>query len=262
MDLIIGSSSQISHYFPHEMQRVSSRNIPEEIFEKKWESVYLTFAEQRTRYATDNNYKDDFYRVNVHMTLDIAKKLKANRIIYYSTVELWNSLDGAISLKTPFNFAQNYYTDSKYIATEMLRQIENVVVLFPFNFNSVYRSEDYLFGKIFSSIKERKTVEVGNLDIKRDILHANWVAKQSLIAKKAKIIGSGTFHDVRKFIRDVYTGCGLNPDDLLIENGDPNRHNRVLYLGSKKILYDYETLLKDTIDDIENTTRQRHNQQF
>ena len=262
MDLIVGSSSQISHYLPCEMQRVSSRDIPEEIFEKQWESVYLTFAEQRTRYAADKNYREDFYRVNVDMTLSVARRLRARRIIYYSTVELWSSLDGAISLETPFDFVQNYYTDSKHVATEKLRQIENVKVLFPFNFNSIYRSEDYLFGKIFSSVRERKIVEVGNLDMKRDILHAKWVAEQSLLAKEDRIIGSGTYYDVRKFVRDVYAGCGLDPDKLLVENGEPNRHNRVLYLGSEKILYNYETLLRDTINDIENTARQRHYQQL
>lgn len=262
MDLVIGSSSQISHFLPPEMVRVSARSISEEIYEKHWDRVYLTFAEQRTRYACSSEHMEDFYRVNVDLTLGVIRRLKAKRIIYYSTVELWSLLSGAISLETPFNFVQNYYTDSKYAATNAARQFENVSVMFPFNFNSTYRSQDYLFGKIFASVVQRKRVEVGNLDMKRDILHASWVANQSLRANEDRIIGSGTFHDVRKFVRDVYAGCGVDPDEFLIENGEPNRHNRILYLKSDKLLYTYETLLKDTINDIENTSCQKHNQQL
>ncbi len=262
MDLVIGSSSQISRFLPPEMVRVSARNISEEIYEKQWDRVYLTFAEQRTRYASSSEHREDFYRVNVDLTLDTVKRLRAKRVIYYSTVELWSSLDGAISLETPFDFVQNYYTDSKRVATEAVRQFENVSVIFPFNFNSTYRSQDYLFGKIFASVMERKRVEVGNLEMKRDILHASWVAEQSLHTNEDRIVGSGTFHDVRRFVRDVYKSCGIDPDEFLVENGEPNRHNRILYLKSDKILYTYETLLKDTINDIENTSRQRHDQQL
>lgn len=261
MNLVIGSSSQVSKYLPTGMERVSARDIPEEVFEKQWESVYLTFAEQRTRHASDASYKGEFYKVNVDLTLDTVRRLRAKRVVCYSTVELWSSLDGAISIDTPFDFVQNYYTDSKHIATTRLRQFENVKVLFPFNFNSVHRSEDYLFGRIFSSVINRKRVEVGSLDMKRDILHASWVAEQSVLAEKDTIIGSGTFHDVRKFVKDVYLGCGMDPEEFLVENGSPNRHNRILYLRSDKILYKYETLLKDTINDIKNITRQRHDQQ-
>ena len=33
MDLVIGETSQISHYFPKDIVKISSRNIPNEIFE-------------------------------------------------------------------------------------------------------------------------------------------------------------------------------------------------------------------------------------
>lgn len=258
MNLIIGSTSQVSQFLPDQMVRVSSRNFSEEIFDVQWENVYLAFAEQRTRHSADVNFRDDFYRVNVDMTLKFAKKLRSKSIVYYSTVELWNNINGPVSIETPFNFTQNYYTDSKYIATEMLRKMENVKILFPFNFNSTYRSEDYLFGKVVSSILNRKKIEVGNLDMKRDLLHAKWVASQTLKLEGNSIIGSGTFRDVRKFIRDVYEGCDLNPDEFLVENGEPSRHGNILYMKSEEVLYSYENLLKDTIDDIKNTSRKRH----
>lgn len=260
MDLIIGCTSQISHFLPEKMVRISSRDCREEIFDTSWENVYLAFAEQRTRHSNDSNFKDDFYHVNVNMTLKFAERLKSKRVIYYSTVELWNNIDGAISLVTPFNFTQNYYTDTKYIATDRLSKMENVKILFPFNFNSTFRSEDYLFGKVVSSILNRKKIEVVNLDMKRDILHAKYVADQSVKSNGNAIIGSGTFCNVRTFIKDLYVGCGLNMHDFLIENQEPNRHSKLLYLQSEKILYSYENLLKDTIDDIQSTAGQRHNQ--
>ena len=48
MNLVIGNTSQLAHYFPTDMVKISSRNIPSDIFNTTWDSVYLCFAEQKT----------------------------------------------------------------------------------------------------------------------------------------------------------------------------------------------------------------------
>ena len=188
------------------------------------------------------------------MTLSIAQRLKANQIIYYSTTELWNACSCAISLNLDFNFESDYYTDSKHKATVEILKIENSVVLYPFNFNSSYRSSDYLFGKIFGSIQRRERVQVGNLDQNRDVLHTSWVAKQSLEAGFHRIIGSGGFINVKKYVIDLYNHFGLSFNELVSEDADFLIQKKPIYLESDKVMYTYSELLKDTIDDLQNTS--------
>lgn len=258
-DLLIGETSQISRYMSSGLRRISSRNICDEVYETEWDSVYIAFAEQRTRLSEDIRFKEDFFRVNVDMTLEVVRKIRSKRIVYFSTTELWNNCEGQIDLDTPYNFRQNYYTDSKFLTTSKLSELENVVILYPFNFNSVYRSQDYLFGKVFHSILNLERIELGNLDMRRDILHAKWVAEVSSQALTSQIVGSGTCFSVRKYIHDVYSRCGLDPQQYIVESDQMNRHANTLYLKSSKILYSYEKLMGDTIDDIQGTSSKRHN---
>lgn len=260
-DLIIGETSQIARYMPQSMSRVSARNVPSEVYEKTWDNVYVTFAEQRTRFCEDPNYKNDFFDVNVRLTLDVIRNIKSSRVVYFSTTELWNECNGPISIETPYNFRQNYYTDSKHEATRRLNELQNVVVLYPFNFNSVYRSDDYLFGKVVSSILEKKKISVGSLEMHRDILHASWVAERTLQSRSSQIIGSGAVRSVRSYIHDVYSLCGLDASLYIEETSKKNSHSCTIYLMLDKIIYEYETLLKDTVNDIQDSASKRHHLQ-
>jgi hypothetical protein len=151
-NLVIGSTSQVSRYMPADYVAVSSRNIPNWVFEKKWENVYLCFAEQRTSLANNLNYRDVFYSTNVDLTISCIENIKSKRIVCFSTTELWNRHSGSIDIDTPFDYIENYYTDSKVKLTQKLKKYENVITLFPFNFNSVYRKETFLFYKIYKCI--------------------------------------------------------------------------------------------------------------
>ena len=255
MDLIIGSTSQISMYLPRNAVRVSSRSVPTEIFEKSWDRVYLCFAEQRTRHAKNLEYKESFYDINVSLTLDIARRLKAKKIIYYSTTELWNLYDHSISLNLNYNYESDYYTDSKHKATIKMLELENSIILYPFNFNSKHRNSDYLFGKIFDSIINRRNVCVGNLDQNREILHASWVAKQSANSDCHTIIGSGGLINVRRYVNDLYEYFGLSFHELVSETADFFVKKKPIYLESDKIVYTYQELIEDTINDLQTTSR-------
>mgnify|MGYP001023915336 CR=1 FL=1 len=120
--LIIGDTSQLSYYFPDTFEKISSRNIEfENICSRQYDKVFILFAEQRTFL---NESEDFFIKTNVDYTIEVINKFKdiSNKIIIYSTSELWNKYDGCISLKDKYNY--NYSTRvSKYFTKS--DQIQN-----------------------------------------------------------------------------------------------------------------------------------------
>jgi hypothetical protein len=93
-NLIIGDTSQLSHFFPKNYERISSRNINfEEIKKKQYDRIYLLFAEQRTFMDDDI---DLFKKINFDYTIEVIDELIdfCENIVIYSTSELWNKYDG------------------------------------------------------------------------------------------------------------------------------------------------------------------------
>ena len=160
--LLVGDTAQVAQYLSPSIVRISARNIPEWVYKQEWDTVYICFAEQRTIYADTSEYRDLFYDINVKLTLECVRRIKSVKTIVFSTTELWNQVSGAINLQTPYCFRENYYTDSKLKMTQECQKINNVVVVYPFNFNSKYRSENFLFGKIFNSLKKGTAIEIGD----------------------------------------------------------------------------------------------------
>jgi len=249
-DLIIGDTSQISKYMSNDIKKISARNISSEIFEKHWNRVYFFFAEQRTVFAKNRDYKELFKKVNVDLTLDIARKISCKKLVYLSTIELWNKCSGQIDLSTPQNFEENYYTITKFEATKQISLMDNSIVLYPFNFNSKHRSEDFLFGKIFQSVLTKKKISVGNLNWNRDILHANWVANIASNSQSSGMIGSGTYCNVKTYVKDIYKMFNLKYEDYVSEDVSVDPKQSLIYLKSNSIHYSYEQLLIDTDKDL------------
>jgi hypothetical protein len=249
-DLIIGGSSQIAKYMPANYHRVSGRLIPDYVFSHKWKRVYICFSEQRTSLANDKSFKSEFYDVNLHKTLSVINKLTAQKIICFSTTELWNMCNGVINLNTPYNFKENYYTESKLLLTTALKKRENVITLYPFNFNSKFRSETFLFGKIFDSLINNKKIEIGSTYYYREILHARYVASSAITATSTKIIGSGRLIHVNDYIKDLYMHAKLDYNKLVIESEQSWRPNTTFWLDSTDCQYSYVNLLEDSMEDL------------
>jgi hypothetical protein len=136
-----------------------------------------------------------------------------------------------------------------------------VFIIYPFNFNSIYRSDDFLFGKIFNSIINKKKIEIGYTYFYRDIVHPKFVVDKSISARGHEIIGSGRLTFVNDFIRDLYQHYQMDYDEYVIENFDKyNEYDKrkEYYLNSKKPLYTYMQLLKDTISDIDKKNNKNH----
>jgi nucleoside-diphosphate-sugar epimerase len=261
-NLLIGNTSQLSHYFPDENYiKISSRNIDYEHLTKfNWDRVFICIGESR-KFISNTNIYDD---VNFYLTLDIIDKLKdiSKSIVIYSSCELWNKYDGQIDISMNFDFYNTSYLQSKYrMSKYILSNIEkyyNIFILYPFNFNSTYRDNNFLFGKIFDSIINKKRIEIGDTYFYRDIIHPKYVVEESIKASGHKIVGSGRTIFVNDFIREIYSNYNMNYDEYVIENinkfNEYEKRNEY-YLKSNKCLYSYKNLLKDTISDIDKLIR-------
>jgi nucleoside-diphosphate-sugar epimerase len=216
------------------------------------------FAEQRTFL----NESDEFFiKTNFDYTLEVINKFKdiSNKVIIYSTSELWNKYDGCVSLNDQYNYNYSPYIKSKEILCNYINNnrdvYPNVIIIYPFNFNSVHRKEGFLFGKIFDSIINKKVIEIGDTYFYRDIIHPKFVVNESINASSHKIVGSGRLVYVNDFIRDLYKHFDMNYNDYVIENIDKfNEYDKrkEYYIKSSNCLYDYKQLMIDTIKDINN----------
>ena len=258
-NLVIGNTSQLSRYFPEDYIKISSRNIDVNFLKQtKWDAVYLCFAEQRTYLANslDQSISELFWSTNFDKTKELVEDLQpvCNKIVYYSTAELWNKCNGPVQIGMPFLYHENHYTSSKHKITEELSnklKYPKVSVAYPFNFNSVYRSDQYLFGKIFKSIQENKKISIGDTDYYRELLHPKMVVDGSIrlteVGKDA-IIGSGRLVHIGDFIRKLYGFFKLNYNDLVEQsNIQPSVYRSNIFYSAVPVHEYTENFLFDLI---------------
>lgn len=259
-NLIIGESSQLAHYFPADYVRISSRNIDFNFLKKKWDKVFLLFAEQRT-------FKNDssFLEINFELTRKVVDRLlnNANKIYLFSTSELWNMYSGPINLNLPFNFDSTPYIESKkklcnYINSNRSKY-RNVVIIYPFNFNSVHRKQGFLFHKVYDSILFNRQYQIGNVNFERDLLHASTVVERTLMCQEDTIIGSGLLVNVKNFIEDVYKSLNLDISKYLkFEDGDFLSNKRNSYYN-QDLICDYNRILELTVSELKEKMNQNYN---
>lgn len=250
-NLIIGASSQLAYYLPSEFIRISSREIDFDFLNRKWDKVFLLFAEQRT-FKEESNFVDINFELTVRV-LDILGT-NSNKIFLFSTSELWNMYDGPVNVDLPYKYSSTPYIESKRLLCEYINsdreKYHNVVIIYPFNFNSVYRKQGFLFYKIYDSILNKNFYELGNVDFYRDILHASTVVDRTLHAEKDTIIGAGVLINVKKFIEDIYYSLNLDIHKFLrFDNRDYLSNKRKDYYNHQ-LICSYEETLELTVREI------------
>lgn len=253
--LIIGDTSQLSFYFPKSYHRVSSRNIDiNRIKESKYDSVYITFAEQRTFLKLS---EEDYCNVNVNYTLNLIDQIKnhVNKVVVYSTSELWNNYNGAVSIYDKYNYNYSPYIKSKEILSEKINEkkheYENVHIVYPFNFNSPIRKTGFLFYKIFDSLINKKINNIGNINFLRDIIHPSIIVKESINTKKDKLVGSGELINIEYYVSEIFDIHNMNYKDyLLFDVGNNLKTIRNNYYSSHKYS-NYDELIILTKKDID-----------
>jgi len=256
MHLVIGNS-QLSKYFPNEgFTKISSRNIDFDYLKNNiWESVYITFAEQRI-YETNI----DYITPNYIYTLNIIEALlkNSNKIVCYTSCELWTKLSGHISLNSnPYFNINNEYAISKLLLLNKIKERRliddtyyKVVLIHPFYFNSVYRNECFLFGKIFNSIINKTKINVGNLDFYRDMIHTKFLVTKSIEKNNDCVVGAGRLFHVGDFIKDLYKLNELDFNYFVNEKSNKAQDKQKLIMADVEWKYSYDNLLSDTIGDI------------
>jgi len=250
--LVIGLNSQLSYYFPSDYEVVSSRNLDFQSFvDKTYDRAFICFAEQRT-FLRDADYQM-FHDVNVDYTKKVIEFFgdKCNSIVVYGTSELWNNYKGAIDTSLKFNYIETPYIRSKEAMCHMVDELRQhtkakIIVVHPYNFNSPYRKDGFLFSKIFRSILNKEKVEIGDVNIFRDLIHPRYVVQKSIEAQHDIVVGSGKLTFVKGFIQNLYEYNGLNYDSFVTENLG-------IYQAERKVNYsrlrEYDNLLIDTLDD-------------
>jgi nucleoside-diphosphate-sugar epimerase len=252
--IIIGSTSQLSKYFPSNYERISSRNIDlDKIKKGKYDSVYILFAEQRTFLNEDEGF---FIDVNVNYTLKIINEIKnyVRRVIIYSTSELWNNYDGKIFIGDKYDYNYTPYIKSKEVLcnniNERKHEYHNVHIIYPFNFNSPYRKGGFLFSKVFDSIINKNINFIGNINFKRDIIHPSVIVDESINTEFDKIIGCGELINVEKLVSDLFDIHNMDFKNYLINDGNNNLTNIRKDYYSGVGYSTYQDLLKLTKKDI------------
>jgi GDP-D-mannose dehydratase len=260
MKLVIGNSSQLAHYFPENYTKISSRKIDFNYLKNNsWEAAYITFAEQR---IYDANI--DYITPNYTYTLQIIDALlkSCNKIVCYTSCELWNELSGEISLNTPAKFypINNEYSISKLLLWNKIIKLRKsnslynkVIFMHPFYFNSIYRSKYFLFGKIFDSIINKKKIQVGNLNFHRDMVHTKFVVEKSIELNNDAMIGAGKLFNVREFIKDLYQLNRMDFESFVEEGASAHIGKSKSIMAKVDWDYTYQNLLSDTQDDILNS---------
>jgi nucleoside-diphosphate-sugar epimerase len=250
-NLVIGNTSQLSHYFPDKYIKISSRNVDFEYHKKqKYDRIYLCFAEQRTFIEDDEKM---FMDINFDYTIKVIEELKnsCNKIIFYSTCELWNNCNGEVTIDTDYNYNYSPYIKSKEeISKYIRRNYDNVIILYPFNFNSPHRKPGFLFSKILDSLISNNKIEIGNTYFYRDIIHPKYVVERSLLCDFDELVGSGRLTHINDFTRKLYSEMGMNYDDYVTENFDHNLKVKRKTFWQETNICLYEKLIEDTVNEL------------
>lgn len=256
MNLIIGETSQLTPYFKEldsNILTVSSRDFTlEKIGNQQFDRAFLTFAEQRTFL---NEGVDFFTKTNVEYTVDTIVKLApmVKTFVVYSTSELWNGYSGGITLDMPFNNNNTPYIQSKELMGYRINMLRlhhgiDIKIVYPFNFNSPYRKEGFLFSKFMSVILHGEHITVGDLNFTRDIVHPKLIVDASLNTESDIIVGSGNLINIRQYYVDLLENFSINYTEYVTEQPNTFINTREPYYF--KTEHKYNNLLNDTIDDI------------
>lgn len=161
---------------------------------------------------------DAFYQVNLLGTRHLLEALTQHgkhldAILLASSANVYgNASEGILTEAAPINPA-NDYAVSKLAMEHMARLWRDKLPLFivrPFNYTGVGQSEDFLLPKIVAHFRRRAAyIELGNLDVWRDLSDVRWVAQTYRRLLEVKPMGatinvcSGKTHSLREVLAMV-----------------------------------------------------------
>ena len=224
--LLVGSGSQIANFMPSNIHKVSARQWFQDgmPLSRDYEVILFVFGENRTFLFPTESNKQCFEHVNIDLSLQAAQRAKdkCKRAVFFGTAELWSKCQGAVYPQTPEKAFDSLYIQSKSIMRDKLMQLNlsETRIVHPFNFNSMHRKGDYLFGKIFKSIASREKITIFDTYFERDIvspLHVSNTALDPDLPLEV-LVGSGKTIKVNCLIREMYRAANLRFEDLVTED--------------------------------------------
>lgn len=224
--LLVGSGSQIAKFLPINLDRISARQWFKDGMPLScdYEIILFGFGENRTFLPQTLANRQSFEHVNIVLSLQAALRIKdrCKRAVFFGTAELWSKHQGAVYPQTPENAFDSMYIESKRIMRDKLLELNynEIRIIHPFNFNTNHRKGDYLFGKVFDSIANRRKITIYDTYFERDIVSPRHVAAKSLdpALPKELVVGSGRAIHVNSLIRKMYKTAGLQFEDYVIED--------------------------------------------
>ena len=256
MNLIIGNTSQFFTYFKEQDPNiigVSSRNFDlSSIGFHEYNRAILTFGEHRT--FADISL-EDYISVNVDYTLEVINKIKdqCKTIVVFITSELWNNCSGGITLETPINYNYTHYIKSKEILRDKIMHLResqglNIIMVYPFNCNSPYRKDGFLFKKFINLINDKQPIIIGDLNFQRDLPHPKLLVETCLSSTEDAIIGSGNLTNMREFYTKILGCFDIEYKNYVTETPKIFQNTRLpFYYDTKE---KYNGIIEDTIYDI------------
>jgi len=201
---------------------------------KSWNQSHLTF---------NTNVIGMLNLITVLKEYD-EKRIKPRiKLVNMSSSEMYGR-DGVFNEDSKFTPKSNYGV-SKLAAHEIVRINRNAFGVFGVNiisnnYESPYRSEEFVTRKItkaVASIKKGETdkLELGLLTPKRDWSHASDVADALFIAVSQDkpddyVVSSGEMHSVEEFVKTAFEIAGLNWTDYVKINQKLFRPNEIMEL--------------------------------
>lgn len=158
---------------------------------------------------------DAFYKVNLIGTRNLLEAISESRhtpdcILLASSANVYGNASSGILHETTLPTPANDYAVSK-LAMELMANLWHdrlpIVIARPFNYTGVGQSENFLLPKIVSHFRRKaETIELGNLDIRRDFSDVRAVTQAYRRLIEAKPMGktvnvcSGSTHSLREIL--------------------------------------------------------------
>jgi len=184
----------------------------------------FVFGENRTFLPPTEANKQFFQHVNIELCVQAAQRVRdrCKRAVFFGTAELWSKCHGAVYPHTRENAFDSLYVYSKSIMRDKLMQLnlQETRIVHPFNFNSMHRKGDYLFGKVFKSIANREKITIFDTYFARDIVSPVHVVKTALdpTLPQEILVGSGKSTQINYLIREMYSAAALQFEDFVTED--------------------------------------------
>jgi len=167
---------------------------------------------------------EEFFDVNAVGTMNVllaCKKAGVKKILYWSSSEVYGTGSGSMDESYPLN-PQSTYAVSKLAGDRLAFTLHKeqgipVVILRQFNVYGKRETHEYVIPEIISQLSKGDTLNLGNIEAKRDFIYAEDAAKMAVeLMEKGEVgevynLGSGNTYSIREIALTIAEIMGREP---------------------------------------------------